>query len=89
MYLCSVLRGVFSISYESPKSILSLATIDFLDTLLFKRKRKRAETWKGKEREKKTKGRRTEEANGRNWIPLMAALDIFWLSQSLQTMESE
>lgn len=59
MYLCSVLRGVFSISYESPKSILSLATIDFLDTLLFKRERKRAETWKGKEKkdERKKNGR--------------------------------
>lgn len=71
---------IFSISYESPKSILSLVTIDFLGTRLFKRERKRAETWRGKERRKK--GERMKGAKGRNWISLMAALDKFWLSQS-------
>lgn len=81
--------GVFSISYESPKSILSLATIDFLGTLLFKRGRKSRERDMKRKEERRKKGRRTEEANGRNWIPLMAVLDKFWLSQSLQTMESE
>lgn len=64
---------------------------------MFKKEEKRESEDIEEQREKekeageknRAEGRRVKGANGRNWIPLMAARDRFWLSESRRATESE